>query len=1111
VAAARTIIRARLGWLRGFPRLDKRMGGVEWTVVPRPAEAEPLRRFALDGQRLYETVYAVKRLRGRFPRALPRIVPDVESWAAQVEARVAILDGAVHRRAPFSALDVLVERIGIRPATSKALRRAVLDDMRLVEIAQACLWIHWGDSPAVERVVHHLTALGGYLRTLLERCGADLSLLLLDWVVAEKAGAVECLRYLGEDANWTTSLSPAEHLRSMRTAFESRAYQSHDVAVLAASIPGPLPGRTPRHLADLLLAQQNRPELRDPMLLVIPYALPPALMVRRWQTWWKRVAVWKQRFPYAAPEQLGDELKRIASTCPRRRNLRLHRFVEDFETVLTWTGGRGLGPIVQALLALPADPSDQPPQAQFLSALSRHVVRSRPAASRAVEQALVQLLRLLTSRVVAASDPELGRAVWVANVFFPLLLERLSDDERWTSSQLAAAFESLGQLLPDLPPTHAARSRTEVWDVFLTVVRTGLAAASVLRLTRVLLEHVASRPLRRASEGAAVEVALDLYDGEAEAFVVLLESLSGWDRTTLCSLRCLLATPEHRTVLREMLVGGEVERIARFLTRAALLPTFTRGRRLDSLLTLPDADGKVDVQRYPAVLRPLLLELARVDPEASRSADRILGVSFPDHGRLRDEIRALSRLLAGRPLDAEPRMRARLANLKVRLAEATSISEVRLRRLADKLRRRTWQATLEHWDRAIARSLEEGVSARLGTRPPLAWLAEPYVGVLASVCQLATAFRDLAFRLLRQRLGPPPWDLRDDHVNRSFLERMRKRGLIMEPWLDGPGPLFADTPVGPLTLALERDPMEVFRMGEPFGTCLSPGSVNFFSAVANAADINKRVLYAKDAGGTIRGRCLLALTRQGHLLTFEPYAHDRGGDFASQAGQFVLRLAEAMNTTVAGHGEVERLVAGDWYDDGPRDLTGAFSFLEGGSAFRRGLSEMQPSDLLPTLEVELGRRELVAVALPQILFLPELGTRPQLVRGLLGLIESAGMDRRTHLKAAELARRAGDAPVARRILAGLARPAVWRRMAHWEQQGLAGELIDSGLPELAMRLLREELSDDADTKELKARACEALGRPQQALSLYREVLAEKDRARHLRERIEVLEAELGEG
>lgn len=60
-------------------------------------------------------------------------------------------------------------------------------------------------------------------------------------------------------------------------------------------------------------------------------------------------------------------------------------------------------------------------------------------------------------------------------------------------------------------------------------------------------------------------------------------------------------------------------------------------------------------------------------------------------------------------------------------------------------------------------------------------------------------------------------------------------------------------------------------MGNLFGTCLGAEDIYAFSAIANAVELNKRVLYVKDSNGNIIGRELIGLTAAGKLIGFRTY------------------------------------------------------------------------------------------------------------------------------------------------------------------------------------------------------------------------------------------------
>src|SRR5215218_11021869 len=162
-----------------------------------------------------------------------------------------------------------------------------------------------------------------------------------------------------------------------------------------------------------------------------------------------------------------------------------------------------------------------------------------------------------------------------------------------------------------------------------------------------------------------------------------------------------------------------------------------------------------------------------------------------------------------------------------------------------------------------------------------------------------------------------------------------------------------------------------------------------FSVFANAADVNKRVLYARDAPtpgdhtGKVVGRCLLALTAKGELLVFEPYCHDGDLGFDKICADFADQLARRMSTVRIPRGKVPVLVAPGWYDDGPSDLGRSHPALEAGSPLRRRLAALPPGELAGELRRALKPARLDETTLPLVLALPELKARPELAVPLL--------------------------------------------------------------------------------------------------------------------------------
>ena len=185
-------------------------------------------------------------------------------------------------------------------------------------------------------------------------------------------------------------------------------------------------------------------------------------------------------------------------------------------------------------------------------------------------------------------------------------------------------------------------------------------------------------------------------------------------------------------------------------------------------------------------------------------------------------------------------------------------------------------------------------------------------------------------------------------------------------------------------MRFERDEVEKLLMGHYFDTCLSTDGCNFFSAVANAVDVNKQVLYARDERGRVVGRCLFALGDAGSIMTFNPYCHDAEFPFAEHVATIAAELATNMNTFVSRGDQVSSLVAPDWYNDGAYDL--GVSFDREDSPVRQAIAAATEETLVAALAQALNPIGLTDTALALVIELPELESRPQLVRPLLPML-----------------------------------------------------------------------------------------------------------------------------
>jgi hypothetical protein len=159
-------------------------------------------------------------------------------------------------------------------------------------------------------------------------------------------------------------------------------------------------------------------------------------------------------------------------------------------------------------------------------------------------------------------------------------------------------------------------------------------------------------------------------------------------------------------------------------------------------------------------------------------------------------------------------------------------------------------------------------------------------------------------------------------ANVQFLDSLNARGVNVAAWL-GKHPRrfpFKAAHEGYVHLSLECDPLHVLQMGNYFDTCLSFGGINAFSTVANATELNKRVIYARDGKGRIIGRKLIAINEQGALVGFHTYTSldwDRGGrELSAIFRRYATAFAQMCGLEMQAEGNVPHLLTRHWYDDG---------------------------------------------------------------------------------------------------------------------------------------------------------------------------------------------------
>lgn len=1022
----------------------------------------------MDREALRLATFGLRGAFRKFPRALPRVVGDVDAWSAHLQARLDLLSPVIHGDAALG--DVPTPARGPElPAWCRTelpwLATGLEGEPRFTQKEIADRMAPWrGALENTRRCLGHERALllaGAVVSGSpnLPAAGGGLAALLADSRVFELP---------------THEGDARQALASRLAAVANDARTGHEQ--IASAVEGPEP-EIGAAVVEFLAARPGA------LVVRLVTVLLGRTRLEEWSAWWESFRALERE----ARSELGRALTRDVSAADVRFLAKEWR--EHLEVM------------------------DKAPPAWSLESVQGLRQKAEALTDRATLESILRVVELVPD---ACSSKRRGRyrghapteilEAWVEMIEEDLspsriqelaaLAVRLLDQPQRTADDrtlLARAFTSFLVETAGPPPDYPWELRTLGSDALEELLALGepgrglLGAWNVWRASfRIskLLEAIGKKGSGAFSAAQAAKLALSAHEAELwsdVAFAVRLalscpsvpaEQIFGAaahlseDDSALTGLRDLALQPGPAAFLLGLLLDGEIKLLQRLsvLAHAAAklgadptppaLTTVSEGIADNSLAWLP-----LDLRQDAAML---------LDAAGQKALDRTLGDDFPRPERIAREAQALE-AIAGRTSHQD----ARLEMLRRRLDNPDPPSSARLEAARARLARRLRGLRAAAWEEALRESLGPRLPDSL--RPLLSSAeSQATVGALAV---LRPTIRRLAWRLLDGE------DLSGEPAHVAWRVRMEERGLDLELWRSGDMRHESTSPEGRrLVFQLERDPLQVFQMGRWFGTCLSPGDINFFSVVANAADENKQLLVARDARGVVQARCLLALTARGQLLAFHVYAHEEQAWCKEQVHAIAVELGASVGATLVPRGRIERLVAPAWYDDGPTDLTGQLDSLQNG-AVAEALEAAPPERARSILEKELGP-ELIEGAFDQIILKPILARSPERLLSLEPLLRRLRLTPWVAAEVMDSLRRASP-DLARDVLLDAVRRRNGRSYELWgdSASALAQHLAELGEPSDALRLLRRQRAKGPRADRARAVALAALGRHGQAKRL----------------------------
>lgn len=446
------------------------------------------------------------------------------------------------------------------------------------------------------------------------------------------------------------------------------------------------------------------------------------------------------------------------------------------------------------------------------------------------------------------------------------------------------------------------------------------------------------------------------------------------------------------------------------------------------------------ISEYPVCLEEPLSDLAEHCIEPRKVAQQILGKDFPTRQAILDEVTRFDLKLSDSSLSCDVRRRIQEKRSKVisRLNGTPQVSERRLNNLARKLKTRTEFEIRNRFEKECIQAIVQAIKEQTGVcEVPRRLLQPPYLRLLTAVgAESSRKTRGIGLRLLLSGEKDRKNQLPLAAENAEFVNTMERRGINMAPWITNQPEVVGAAREEQFRLGFATDPLDVLLMGFHFDTCLSPESSNFFSAITNAVDVNKQVLYCwRERDQKVLGRCLFTLTNDGKIQTFRRYSHGENPHFDQQVNTFATNLARAMKTSLTSKGRVKQLIADHWYDDGAvrGGLTPDRSHRSVYDVFQTCSAENFIEELIECL----GSRESVLQSIEEVLWNRRNIDEPSLGKALCDEFGSEPCLANPHrLSLALIAFEIGDKEKAHKIFSLLKSRNLAEQLSRWHKQSV---------------------------------------------------------------------------
>ena len=400
------------------------------------------------------------------------------------------------------------------------------------------------------------------------------------------------------------------------------------------------------------------------------------------------------------------------------------------------------------------------------------------------------------------------------------------------------------------------------------------------------------------------------------------------------------------------------------------------------------------IENYPKVFHLQLKQLNKSSSKAEKKATKIFSAHWWTKPMIKDQIALIQTQINKSNQEQSTKLLPRLTNLTTKLKNHKDITPSEQDKIQSKLDDLIIKENYGTWKQHLFSTFKKfwlDLFDLQYKHVPKWFFSADIIYKLMPIIDFGGIDKKLAIAVVQNRCksnNPDDWQLLNHPQNKQFITKMKSLGFDMDIWIKGiAAQTYQAQNADAITLSIAKDPLEILNMGAYFKTCLSPTSFNYFSVFANIADINKQLIYAKNAKGKVVGRVLIGITEIGGLMTYHLYFHNAQQGFNKFALEYIDKWAKKVGLTLTNNGEVSTLVATNWYDDGAIEVDNGINCFKQDSDFRKSIATIKPEDFIQLLKQNLKPSKLTPITFSMLVSLPELPENKALFPILIDLAQ----------------------------------------------------------------------------------------------------------------------------